>query len=104
MKDQLTIDEFDALRQMSPSKIRSFFEKNRDLVHIEYDQNLAIAYLVWKFTESFMIAKWIMTEIKSKDPFFTPDKILDFGSGVGSVSLAADTYYDGPKVKAIEPN
>ena len=45
-----------------------------------------------------------MTEIKSKDPFFTPDKILDFGSGVGSVSLAADTYYDGPKVKAIEPN
>ena len=57
MKDQLTIDEFDALRQMSPSKIRSFFEKNRDLVHIEYDQNLAIAYLVRKFTESFMIAK-----------------------------------------------
>ncbi len=51
-----------------------------------------------------MIAQRIVKEIKSKDPFFTPTKVLDFGAGLGSVSLALDTYYNSPKISAVEPN
>jgi hypothetical protein len=29
---------------------------------------------------------------------------LDFGAGLGSVSLSLDSFYQGPKIKAIEPN
>jgi tRNA1(Val) A37 N6-methylase TrmN6 len=51
-----------------------------------------------------MITWRILHELKSKDPFFNPDKILDFGAGLGSVSLAADSFYEKPKIKAVEPN
>lgn len=65
---------------------------------------MAVAYLVRKFTESYMITKRILMELRSKDPFFIPEKILDFGSGLGSASLAADNFYQSAKINQIEPN
>jgi ribosomal protein RSM22 (predicted rRNA methylase) len=50
---------------------------------IEYDQNLAIAYLVRKMPETFADSLRILIELKYRFPEETVSSLLDFGAGLG---------------------
>lgn len=55
---------------------------------IEYDQNMAIAYLQRRMPHTFGVACRILTEIRYRLPDFEPKTFLDFGAGLGNMNKA----------------
>ena len=54
---------------------------------VEYNNDAAWAYLLGgKAAYDYACIKAILTEIKQRDKAFKPKTMLDFGSGVGTVS------------------
>ena len=54
---------------------------------VEYDSEAAWAYLLGgKAAYDYACIKFIMNEIKRRDKLFQPKTLLDFGSGVGTVT------------------
>lgn len=51
---------------------------------VEYDENMAIAYLVRKMPETFCNSLRVLTEMKYRFPKEEVSSILDFGAGLGS--------------------
>ena len=57
--------------------------------NVEYDKEAAWAYLLGgKAAYDYACLKLILNEIKFRDKQFKPKTLLDFGSGVGTVSWA----------------
>jgi ribosomal protein RSM22 (predicted rRNA methylase) len=50
---------------------------------VEYDENMAIAFLVRKMPETFCNSLRILAEIKYRFPKDEVNSILDFGAGLG---------------------
>lgn len=65
---------------------------------------MAIANLVRKFSESYLISKRIMHEINLRFPDFKPENCLDYGAGLGPSSLLMSDLFENCKIHAIEPN
>ncbi len=54
---------------------------------IKYDENMAIAYLVRKFPETFAIGLRALVELKYRFPDEQLLTMLDFGAGLGNQNL-----------------
>jgi ribosomal protein RSM22 (predicted rRNA methylase) len=54
---------------------------------IEYDENMAIAYLVRKMPETFANSLRVLMEIKYRFPNEKVTSNLDFGAGLGRISV-----------------
>lgn len=53
---------------------------------IDYDAYTCLLYLVGRFTPEYAVLTKIFGEIAQRDPQFKPKNVLDFGSGVGTVT------------------
>lgn len=54
---------------------------------IEYDENMAIAYLVRKMPETFANSIRVLMEIKYRFPKEKVTSLLDFGAGLGRKAI-----------------
>ncbi|CAK9298382.1 unnamed protein product [Gordionus sp. m RMFG-2023] len=61
---------------------------------INFDKKTTLMYVAGKMVPNFAVLYKIFHEIKIRRPEFKPTSILDFGSGVGSVSWAAQTIWN----------
>ncbi|KAK8401929.1 hypothetical protein O3P69_001204 [Scylla paramamosain] len=57
---------------------------------LQYDTYKSVLYLAARLAPDFAALVQIMSDIKKRDPGYTPLTMLDFGSGVGSSMWAAD--------------
>lgn len=63
---------------------------------VEYDKEAAWSYLLGgKAAYDYACLKSILNEIKTRDNQFKPKTLLDFGSGVGTVSWAVNEHFGG---------
>lgn len=53
---------------------------------IDYDLQTCLLYLVGRFAPEYSVLTKIFAEINQRDPEFKPRSLLDFGSGVGTVT------------------
>lgn len=53
---------------------------------INYDEQTSLVYLVGRFAPEYAVLTKIFGEIVQRDPEFKPRSLLDFGSGVGTVT------------------
>ncbi|XP_022905054.2 ribosome assembly protein METTL17, mitochondrial [Onthophagus taurus] len=60
---------------------------------INYDQQQSLLYLFARSSMEYAVLAKIFLEISNRDPDFKPRTLFDFGSGVGSVTWAANTYW-----------
>lgn len=54
---------------------------------IEYDRDMALAYMVKKMPHTFGVAARIFSEVRYRLPDFEPKNFLDFGAGLGITSI-----------------
>ncbi|CAG9864535.1 unnamed protein product [Phyllotreta striolata] len=60
---------------------------------IKYDSNNSLLYLIARMAPEYAVLFRIFAEIRSRHPDFKPRGLLDFGSGTGSVTWAANSYW-----------
>ncbi|KAL5019644.1 hypothetical protein ScPMuIL_002536 [Solemya velum] len=60
----------------------------------KYDTSLGLIYLVARAAPNYSILLQCMTEIKKRDPEFSPQSIYNHGSGIGSSVWAANAIWD----------
>ncbi|ENN79731.1 methyltransferase-like protein 17, mitochondrial [Dendroctonus ponderosae] len=60
---------------------------------IKYDEYTALVYLMARAPAEYAVLMKIFGEIAKRDPEFTPRSLFDFGSGVGTVTWAANAYW-----------
>lgn len=79
---------------------------------IQYDENIAIAYLVRKMPETFANSLRILMEIKYRFPKEETLTLLDFGAGLGNIILNhlgsfgmafSDTFPKAQFIVNVEP-
>ena len=79
---------------------------------IEYDENMAIAYLVRKMPETFANSLRVLMEIKYRFPEEKVTNLLDFGAGLGSMGVSSigsfgmafsDTFPSAEFIVNVEP-
>ncbi|XP_045623534.1 ribosome assembly protein METTL17, mitochondrial [Procambarus clarkii] len=68
---------------------------------IEYNEYNAALYAVARLAPDFASLIKILSEIKKRDPEFSPPTLLDFGSGVGSSMWAVDRTWPGACREAV---
>jgi ribosomal protein RSM22 (predicted rRNA methylase) len=72
---------------------------------IEYDENMALAFLVRKFPESFATSIRILSELKYRFQNEEIKTMLDYGAGLGATSLAFEDLFPNPEfVVNVEPS
>lgn len=72
---------------------------------IDYDKNMALAYMVKKMGETYAHGRRILVEIKYRFPDAKPKTFLDFGAGLGSGSIAFNNLYpDNDFILGVEPS
>lgn len=71
---------------------------------IDYDENMAIAYLVRKMPETFSVALRVLVELKYRFPKQQLKSVLDYGAGLGSFGMAfADLFPVHDFIVNVEP-
>lgn len=71
---------------------------------IDYDENMAIAYLVRKMPETFSVALRVLVELKYRFASQPIRSVLDYGAGLGSFGLAfADLFPIHDFIVNVEP-
>ncbi|XP_050311793.1 methyltransferase-like protein 17, mitochondrial [Anthonomus grandis grandis] len=81
-------------RQMSKDKIDNIMrEKIYNWKPMRYDVYSSLAYLLVRAPAEYAVLRRILGEIARRDPEFTPRSLFDFGSGVGTVTWAANFYW-----------
>ncbi|XP_053597776.1 methyltransferase-like protein 17, mitochondrial [Microplitis demolitor] len=60
---------------------------------IQYDKYRGLMYMVARGSHDYAILYRILLEIKERDPGFKPKTLLDFGSGIGTVSWVASQFW-----------
>lgn len=55
---------------------------------------MGLLYLMSRFEPEYSVVYQILSEIKKKDPHFSPERVFDFGSGLGTVMWAANSVWD----------
>ncbi|XP_053324497.1 methyltransferase-like protein 17, mitochondrial [Spea bombifrons] len=60
---------------------------------LSYTDELSLVYLVSRFDGGFAAVTRALQEIRQRVPEFTPQTLLDFGSGVGTVTWAAHAVW-----------
>lgn len=76
-------------------------------LRIEYSPPFAIAYLYSRMPNTLLVLTSILSEIKNRNPEFSPSSLLDYGAGLGSGVLSALDVFpaeDFKKIAAVEPN
>ncbi|KAL1517170.1 hypothetical protein ABEB36_000969 [Hypothenemus hampei] len=62
---------------------------------VVYNAFTALTYLFARAAPDYAVLMKIFSEISSKDKNFKPRSLFDFGSGVGTVTWAANSYWKG---------
>ncbi|XP_066254248.1 ribosome assembly protein METTL17, mitochondrial [Euwallacea similis] len=60
---------------------------------IKYDVYTSLAYLLGRAPAEYAVLTKIFSEIVNRDKEFTPKSLFDFGSGVGTVTWAANAFW-----------
>lgn len=68
-------------------------DRLRDWHYYEYDERAACLYMAARLGANYGAIHTVMREIKAQDPEFTPNTVLDFGSGMGTVNWAVDNIW-----------
>lgn len=96
VSDRLTMTKTEKTLKMEEDPIYSL---------ITYDENMAIAYLVRKFPETFANIVRTLIEIKYRFPNEEIKSVLDFGAGLGGGGIAyADLFPSLEFIANVEPS
>ncbi|CAG9832274.1 unnamed protein product [Diabrotica balteata] len=60
---------------------------------IKYDIHNSLLYLIGRSAAEYAVLVKIFGEIEARDPSFRPKSIFDYGSGVGTVTWAANLFW-----------
>ncbi|KAG7454991.1 hypothetical protein MATL_G00251760 [Megalops atlanticus] len=60
---------------------------------LRYNDDLAVVYLAARLAGGYAAVRRVLNEVKKRDPSFTPQSLLDFGSGVGTVLWAVRSVW-----------
>ncbi|XP_056647957.1 methyltransferase-like protein 17, mitochondrial isoform X1 [Diorhabda sublineata] len=89
-----TIEEEMNYRQVIQNKIQRAINENLyNWKPVKYDARNALLYLIGRSAAEYSVLVRIFSEIESRDPDFKPRSIFDYGSGVGTVTWAANIYW-----------
>jgi ribosomal protein RSM22 (predicted rRNA methylase) len=92
-------------RSEGPNEPHHIQKKDDRLLMLNYDQNMVIAYMFRKFTESYNIMNRMLHEISLKYPDYKPRSLLDFGAGLSPSGLSfLERFPEAERVFAVEPN
>ncbi|KAK2717723.1 ribosome assembly protein METTL17, mitochondrial-like [Artemia franciscana] len=61
---------------------------------LKFSEESSRAYLLARLAPNYSSLVRIFTELRSRDPCFSPDTILDYGSGIGSTYWAASNVWN----------
>ncbi|XP_077580564.1 ribosome assembly protein METTL17, mitochondrial [Stigmatopora nigra] len=67
-------------------------ELRREFYHwtpLKYDEELGVVYMAAQIAGGYAAVRRALNEIKVRDPSFSPQSLLDFGSGLGTVAWAS---------------
>lgn len=105
-KDKLEKRQSEQNDQIESGQSTSSVNKQDDqVVVLNYDQNMVIAYMARKYVESYNIMNRMLHEISLKYPNFDPKSCFDFGAGASpSGSCFAERFPNAELVFAVEPN
>ncbi|KAM4809100.1 ribosome assembly protein METTL17, mitochondrial isoform 2-T2 [Rhinophrynus dorsalis] len=86
----------DKLRQ----RVLNALRKNTYHWHpISYTEELGMVYLAARFDGGFAAVTRALHEIRQRVPEFSPQTLLDFGSGIGSVTWAAHSLWSNSLIE-----
>ncbi|KAM9349332.1 ribosome assembly protein METTL17, mitochondrial [Symphorus nematophorus] len=73
-----------------------FSELRRTTYHwtpMKYDEELGVVYMAARLAGGYAAVRRAINEIKKRDPSFAPQSLLDFGSGLGTVTWASHSCW-----------
>ncbi|XP_076004497.1 ribosome assembly protein METTL17, mitochondrial [Genypterus blacodes] len=59
----------------------------------KFDEELGVVYMAARLAGGYAAVRRALNEIKKRDPTFSPQTLLDFGSGLGSVAWASHSFW-----------
>ncbi|KAM4727597.1 ribosome assembly protein METTL17, mitochondrial isoform 2-T2 [Anableps anableps] len=60
---------------------------------LKYDEELGVVYMAARLAGGYAAVRRALNEIKKRDPSFSPQSLLDFGSGLGTVAWASHSCW-----------
>lgn len=79
-------EDNDLLPEIHDKTMKVLKKKINPWAPIQYDTYRSLMYMLGRGAQDYAILYKIMKEIKSRDEKFRPKTLLDFGSGIGTVS------------------
>ncbi|XP_024137555.1 methyltransferase-like protein 17, mitochondrial [Oryzias melastigma] len=75
---------------------RIFSELRKKTYHwtpLKYDEEMGVVYMASRLAGGYAAVRRVLNEIKKRDPSFSPQSLLDFGSGLGTVAWASHSLW-----------
>ncbi|KAG5893361.1 hypothetical protein JTB14_000126 [Gonioctena quinquepunctata] len=89
-----TKEDEDRLKQTIQNKVKSIIsEKIYNWKPIKYDVYHSLLYLLNRSAAEYAVLVKLFGEIEARNPRFKPKSLFDYGSGVGTATWAANTYW-----------
>lgn len=60
---------------------------------LKYDEELGVVYMAARLAGGYAAVRRALNEIQKRDPSFAPQSLLDFGSGLGTVTWASHSCW-----------
>ncbi|KAK0091886.1 hypothetical protein PV326_002576 [Microctonus aethiopoides] len=92
-KNILESEDNDLLPEIHDKTMKVLKTKINPWAPIQYDRYRSLMYMLGRGAQDYAILYKIMKEIKSRDEEFRPKTLLDFGSGIGTVSWVANEFW-----------
>ncbi|KAK0166783.1 hypothetical protein PV327_004268 [Microctonus hyperodae] len=86
-------DNIDILPELHDKTIKVLKKKISPWAPIQYDKYRGLSYMLGRGAQDYAILYKIMKEIKTRDKKFRPKTLLDFGSGIGTVSWVTNEFW-----------
>ncbi|KAH0552664.1 methyltransferase-like protein 17, mitochondrial [Cotesia glomerata] len=86
-------DDEKVQEQLHKDTLKLLRKKVHPWAPIEYDKYRGLMYMIARGAHDYAIMYRILKEIQTRDPKFKPESLMDFGSGVGSVSWVASQFW-----------
>ncbi|XP_046397479.1 methyltransferase-like protein 17, mitochondrial isoform X2 [Ischnura elegans] len=94
----LTEEEQERLMQVRGTKLKNLLAQRMYVwKNIDYDDYMSKKYLIARSAANYAVLMKVFNELKVKDPSFCPKTLLDFGSGVGTVTWATRSSWNTVK-------
>uniref|UniRef100_A0A3P9J690 Ribosome assembly protein METTL17, mitochondrial n=1 Tax=Oryzias latipes TaxID=8090 RepID=A0A3P9J690_ORYLA len=89
-------EDFDEKALEDKIRRRVFSELRKKIYHwtpLKYDEEMGVVYMASRLAGGYAAVRRVLNEIKKRDPSFSPQTLLDFGSGLGTVAWASHSLW-----------